>query len=137
MQTPKPVTVPIPVRFSDLDAMNHVNNAVFFTYFEEGRKFLFHDLEDFQDFSFILGSIDCRYIRPVTLESRLQLEIGVDKIGTKSFDLLYRLADASDPSIVFATGRSTQVWYDYEKNLSVEIGEAERKKLEKYPPPVI
>ena len=31
----------IDVRFRDLDALSHVNNAVYFTYFEEGRKCFF------------------------------------------------------------------------------------------------
>ncbi len=32
------------VRFRDIDNMGHVNNAVFFTYFEEGRKAFFNKL---------------------------------------------------------------------------------------------
>ena len=40
--TPRPIegyalAVPIEVRFKDLDAMGHVNHAVFFTYFENAR----------------------------------------------------------------------------------------------------
>lgn len=35
---PEKIITDIPVRFRDIDPMVHVNNAVFFTYFEEGRK---------------------------------------------------------------------------------------------------
>jgi acyl-CoA thioester hydrolase len=35
--TPFRMAVPIEVRFRDLDAMGHVNNAVYFTYFEHAR----------------------------------------------------------------------------------------------------
>ena len=38
MNSGKIFSTNIDVRFSDLDALGHVNNAVFFTYFEEGRK---------------------------------------------------------------------------------------------------
>ncbi|MBU2497282.1 MAG: thioesterase family protein, partial [Proteobacteria bacterium] len=34
----KELITELAVRFRDIDAMGHVNNAVFFTYFEEGRK---------------------------------------------------------------------------------------------------
>jgi acyl-CoA thioester hydrolase len=68
----------INVRFNDIDAMGHVNNAVMFTYFEEGRKALF--LERLKGvkgggFNFILAHIQCDYLLPVRLEDRPVLKI--------------------------------------------------------------
>ena len=44
MRNHKQVVVQVPLRFRDIDAMGHVNNAVFFTLFEEGRKVFLEDL---------------------------------------------------------------------------------------------
>jgi acyl-CoA thioesterase FadM len=70
----------INVRFNDIDAMGHVNNAVLFTYFEEGRKALF--LERLKGvkgggFNFILAHIQCDYLLPVRLEDRPVLKMTV------------------------------------------------------------
>lgn len=97
---------PIPVRFRDLDAMGHVNNAVYFTYFEEERKNFFLDCntDDNQSFNFILARITCDYLRPVSITSNFILQIRVTEIGRKSFHLGYRLRDAQDESAIYAEG---------------------------------
>jgi acyl-CoA thioester hydrolase len=80
---------PINVRFRDFDGMGHVNNAVFFTYFAEDRLALFQEFSmdsDFSTFSFILAHISCDYLRPITLNTRLSIEIWVKEIGIKVLD---------------------------------------------------
>lgn len=130
-------TTPIPVRFRDLDAMGHVNNAVYFTYFEEGRKdfFLGFNTDKNQAFNFILARITCDYLRPVGLTSNLVVQIRVTEIGRKSFQLGYRLVDAKDESVVYAEGVSVQVCYDYGKDTSIEVPEDMREKLTGYVSP--
>ncbi len=132
MKTKKALTIEISVRFRDIDAMNHVNNAVFFTYFEEGRKVFLCGDNNFDGFFFILGSISCKYLKPIKVDTKLNLDLWVKKIGVKSFDFGYRLFDRSDTSIIFATGESTQVCYDYNRNASINISDAQRKELEKF-----
>jgi len=125
---------PVPVRFRDLDAMGHVNNAVYFTYFEEGRKgfFLGFNPDESQAFNFILARITCDYLRPAGLKSSLVVQIRVTDIGRKSFQLEYRLVDAADAAVVYAKGESVQVCYDYGKNTSIEVPEDMREKLAGY-----
>jgi acyl-CoA thioester hydrolase len=117
--------IKIPVRFRDLDAMGHVNNAVFFTYFEIGREtFHFDNISsqiDKSRSSFILAHIRCDYIRPITRGTQLTLTMAVKKIGGKSFDYLYILSDSTDESIEYARGESVQVCYDYAQNKSIEL----------------
>jgi acyl-CoA thioester hydrolase len=125
---------PIHVRFRDIDGMGHVNNAVFFTYFEEGRIALFQTFSDsgFSTFSFILAHISCDYLRPVTLNTQLLLEIWVKEIGIKSFGLGYKLVDLSDESITYAKGESVQVCFDYGENKSIAVSAALKQKLIEY-----
>ena len=115
--------------------MGHVNNAVMFTYFEEGRKAFFKDQQGPDapwGFNFILAGIACDYLRPVTLEDRPVLKMWIGAIGTKSFEIGYELADRSAPERVFARGSSTQVCYDYDRSRSIEIPAGLRQRLDAY-----
>ncbi|MCP3952316.1 MAG: acyl-CoA thioesterase [Desulfobacterales bacterium] len=125
----------IELRFRDVDAMGHVNNAVYFTYFEYGRiKFFYSEdqKEKFPGFSFILAHVSCDFIRPVTLDDRVTLRMWIKAIGSKSFTLNYQLVDAADPAVIFAVGDSVQVCFDYQKNTSVAISKALHAQLSAY-----
>jgi len=125
----------IDLRFRDVDAMGHVNNAVYFTYFEYGRlKFFYAESqkEKFPGFAFILAHVSCDFIRPVTLDDSLTLRMWIKEIGDKSFKFHYQLVDASDPATVFATGESVQVCFDYQKNRSIPLSEDLNAQLSAY-----
>ncbi len=124
-------TCGISVRFRDLDAMGHVNNAVYFTYFEEGRKNFFRDISDAGkvDFPFIMAQIGCDFLKPVTLSDQLFLKMQVSSIGSKSFGLRYELVSSSDEAIVFAKGESVQVCFDYKENRTITVPNNLKEKL--------
>jgi len=131
----QPFQSKISIRFNDIDAMGHVNNAVIFTYFEEGRKALFYDA--FREsapggFNFMVAHLECDYILPIRLEDRLLLNLRVTAIGTKSFGLAYALMDEADVNRIFATGSSVQVCYDYRQRQSVPVPQTLRKALLAY-----
>jgi acyl-CoA thioester hydrolase len=128
----QPFQSSIGIRFNDIDAAGHVNNAVIITYFEEGRKALFYDA--FRKsapggFNFMVAHLECDYILPVRLEDRLLLTMWVTAIGTKSFGLAYVLMDEADANRIFAKGSSIQVCYDYRRRQSVPVPDNLRKAL--------
>jgi len=137
MNQPLAFSTNIDVRFRDLDALGHVNNAVFFTYFEEGRKNFFYkyfQVSQPTGFGFILAHISCDYLKPIRLSDRLTLQITVGGIKNKSFTLNYKLVDRKDNSLVFATGESIQVGYDYSLNKSVPVSPDFKEKLQGFQP---
>jgi acyl-CoA thioester hydrolase len=110
------IAMKIDVRFRDIDAMGHVNNAVFFTYFEEGRKAFIGKLLDIvepSEYYFILAHIECEYKRAITLSNNIFLEIWIGHVGERSFTFKYAVVDREDPSVIYAKGTSTQVFFDY------------------------
>ncbi len=123
MPEPVPVQVPIPIRWRDLDALGHVNNAVYLTYFEVARLGYIRALlgDDIQrdpatllpvGFQFILAEVTCSFRSPATLSDRLIVAIWVSQVGRKSFVFEYRISDEVTGRLI-AEGCSTQVWYDY------------------------
>jgi acyl-CoA thioester hydrolase len=135
MHSDKVFSINIEVRFRDLDALGHVNNSVFFTYFEEGRKHFSNkvfDVSDSSDFEFIMAHIRCDFIRPIRLNDHVILHMWVKDIGTKSFSFEYLIVDFSVNTKIYAAGESTQVWYDYDKNRSVEVPVMMRERMTRY-----
>ena len=72
--TQHPHTHEISVRFFDLDANNHVNNSVYFTYMEEARTKLL--MEQYlhcrqHGVHFVVAEASCKYKRPIGLNDRV------------------------------------------------------------------
>ncbi len=124
------------VRFRDLDAMGHVNNSTYFIYMEEARKEFFSHLFNYSspgDYPFILAGISCNFSKPVRLEDKtLAVDLWITHIGRKSFIFRYELYRPDEPSWIFATGESVQVFYDYQSNKSVEIPENFKVTIHRY-----
>jgi acyl-CoA thioester hydrolase len=134
----KKIVSDIHIRFKDIDFMGHVNNAVYLTYFEEGRKeFIISvfEIDKPEDYSFILAHMSCDYLKPIKISDTVILEIWVGEIGNKRFDFIYRLLKKGiddNEAIVCAKGRSVQVFFDYKENITLAIPEHIREQLAKY-----
>lgn len=112
------------VRFRDVDAMGHVNNAVYFTYMETARGAFFQQffkIDQPSDIPVILGEISCRYLAPAYYDETLRVGLGVSRFGTKSFDIVYRIEGKDGRTV--ATGTSTMVMYDYVQGVSIAVPE--------------
>jgi acyl-CoA thioester hydrolase len=120
----KKIITDIIVRFKDIDSMGHVNNAVFFTYFEEGRKeflrILFNIVKP-EEYNFILAHISCDFLKPMKISDPISLQLWVGEIGRKKFNLVYALVNRDDESTVYAKGQSVQIFFDYKKNTTMPI----------------
>jgi len=135
MAQPKIFKLDLEVRFRDVDAMGHVNNAVYFTYFENGRVGFFNPDEGpnrVPEFGFILAHVSCDFIRPVMMGDRISLEMWVKQIGKKSFTFHYQIVGRNDGASVFATGESAQVCFDYTQNRSIPVSGSLKSFLSQY-----
>jgi acyl-CoA thioester hydrolase len=117
-----PFQINIEVIFRDVDAMGHVNNAVYFTYLETARtRFFFHKLglPSLSELPLILAEATCSYKSPVRFNEKLTLGLGIGRIGHKSFDIVYHIT-AEDGRLV-AQAKTVMVTYDYENNKAIPI----------------
>ena len=115
---------PIEVRFADTDAMGHVNNAVYLSYFEMARAGYYHEVTGSTfgigattgERSFILAEARVTFDSPARFGEPLLCEVRVGWYGRSSFSLEYRLS-AGDSAFgrarLVAHGESVQVMYDY------------------------
>lgn len=120
----KIITTTIPVRFADIDAMGHVNNAIYLTYFEEGRKAFLREvlsIRDPSDYPFILARISCVYVKPIRLSDPVSVKTWVSETGKKSFKFKYELCSPDDAANLYGSGESVMVMYDYLKKETVAM----------------
>lgn len=121
--------VPIEVRYADYDTKQHVNNAVFLTYFEMARtKAWVERLEGDADFPIIIAEAQVRYVKPADIGIPLACDITTGEIRNRSWTWHYRVVDARDDSLI-AEGRTVQVYYDYEAAQAAPIPDALRARL--------
>jgi acyl-CoA thioester hydrolase len=124
------------VRWRDLDALNHVNNAVYFTYLEQARVHYLRELgvvpETPSGIGFILAEAHCRFKSPLTLGERVTVYIRVSELRNSSFVFEYRV-EGEDQRLA-AEARSIQVWYDYENRSPVPISDEWREAIVGFEP---
>ena len=124
----------IEVRFRDCDAMGHVNNAVYLTYFEQARIVLADTLGlrrslEQAGLGLILAHASCDYKAQVVFGDVLDVGVAVTAIGRSSFTGEYEIRRVKDDSVV-ATGKSVQVVFDYTDGKTTVIPDVFREKLE-------
>ncbi len=113
-----PVVVEVEVRWADMDALGHVNNTIYFEYFEIVRISYLERLGvipprlDLWDYGFIIGTNSCRYRAPVNYPDTLSLGARVSALGEDRFLMEY---DAHSRALdrVVADGETLVVSYDY------------------------
>jgi len=118
------------VRFSDLDGMGHVNNAVFSTYLEQARLAWFDGEDEGEPMPLrdvILARTEIDFRSPVGFGETVEIGVRPLRLGTKSFELEYRLQAGGR---VVAEARSVLVGYDYDRGRSVGVPERWRRRLE-------
>ncbi len=127
--------VKIQIRFKDIDAMGHVNNAVYFTYFEQGRlEFYMKNFgkDGFQKYPFILARAEANFYKEIKLSEReVILRMWAGDFGNKSFKFFYELV-STDGTKKFADGVTVQVSYDYKTKKTVPVPEDFKEKIKRY-----
>ena len=125
-------TVDIDVRFRDIDALGHVNNAVYATYVEQARTRYFRDvLEiDISQSSNVLASLSIDFRRPIELpDEDVTVTVELADLGRSSATMTHeiRVDDA-----VAAEAEATIVALDPETGKPAPIPEEHRAKMESY-----
>ncbi len=130
--------VRVPIRWSDMDAYQHVNNARYMSYMEAGRIHLFEQivLENWQTAPSgpVLVSLSCNFRQPVTYPAVLDVGTCVVKIGRTSFELQHNMFLENTDALV-ADATSTVVWVSRASGAPTELGDELRRRLELFSAP--
>jgi acyl-CoA thioester hydrolase len=120
--------ITLQTRYNDYDPRGHVNNAVYFSYFEVGRMHAWMALGGGADAAFILADAHVAYRSPAMLGDPLALEVTTTEVRNKAWVWSYRIVDERDGRLV-ADGTTTQVMYDYTARRTIPVPDALRAAL--------
>ena len=128
------------VRFRDVDALQHVNHAVYLTYMESARTRYMRDVlgwdGDMQTLGLILARIEVDYRLPLHFNEQVEVRARIARLGNKSIDMLYLLRRIVDdePAAVVATGKTALVTFQYSTSSSISVPDDWRQQIKDYEP---
>ncbi|MEO8218844.1 MAG: acyl-CoA thioesterase [Acidobacteriota bacterium] len=125
--------VPHEVTWRDLDAVGHVNNAVYFTFFEWARTKYWFDLTGGSapaDLGFIVARAQCDFRIQLGLTEKIEIGVRIAGMRNSSFDFVYEIRNATGR--VAAVGTVVVVLYSWERNEKIRIGEALRSRIDAF-----
>ena len=128
-----PVIIEIPVAWGDMDAFQHVNNIMYFKYFESARisyfrKINFMEVMNETGIGPILASTQCRYKIPLTYPDYVTVGAKVDTIEKERFIMKYAVISHKHEKIA-ALGEGVLVTFDYQNNKKTLIPDEIKKRI--------
>ncbi len=109
-------SLPIDVRWREMDALGHVNNAQYLSYVEEARVQWFASLQaDWQtpgQSAPIVAAIHVDFRKPAVWPEPLTVHLLASQRGGKSVTIGHRIVSRSNPETVYAEGYTVMVWVD-------------------------
>jgi len=127
---------PVQIRYADLDAQWHVNNARFLTILEQARLSYIRQLglwdgKSFLDLGLIVADVHIAYKAPIELEEEIQVALRVDRIGNKSMTMINEIRNAKDVSLK-AQAEVVMVTYDFHSKATIPVPESWRKTITEF-----
>jgi acyl-CoA thioester hydrolase len=126
-----PVVAAMPIAWGEMDAFGHVNNVVYFRYFENARIEYLRRIgfDDARHVGPILASTSCRFRRPLTYPDMLQVGVRSTEVGADRFTIEYRLVSERHGEVA-AEGAGVVVSYDYQNARKAPLPPEVRQAIE-------
>lgn len=122
----------VQVRFRDIDAFGHVNNAVFFSYVELARiRYLldvFQPATSFDRMPLILAHVELDFRSPIEFGEEVTVETRVERIGRSSFDMRHRMTAGPDGRLA-GDVHTVLVTYDYAESRPMAVPDDWRRRM--------
>ena len=122
-------SVPLSVRWGDLDAFNHVNNATFLVYAQEARLAWLAKVPGVwfdETMMPVVAAANMNYRRQLAWPADIVVELATTRVGTSSLTIAHRIVAARDPACLHADGEVVMVWIDPASGSSVPLPAAIR-----------
>jgi acyl-CoA thioester hydrolase len=131
-------SLPVELRFADLDVLGHLNNAKYLSYAEQARIVYVQQVcgweGDWRKLGMILARTEIDYKLPIAFGDAVVVYVRTSRIGGKSFDFEYlitRQRAANAPEIA-ASITTVMVSYDYEQDCSIPVPQNWREAMQAY-----
>jgi acyl-CoA thioester hydrolase len=115
-------TARIPIRWGDMDALGHVNNAVYFRYLEQARVEWFTDAGcgwDSNQEGPVIVNAHCTFLKQLKYPGEIEVRTFVGAPGRSSFETYQEVRRVDQPEVLAAEGGAKVVWVNFVSEKSV------------------
>ena len=128
-----PIITEIPVAWGEMDALNHVNNVVYFRYFETARLDYFAGIGLMEEMQVtqtgpVLSETSSRYRRPVTYPDTLLVGSRVSVLGEDSFVMDYKIVSKQQGAVT-TSGNAKVVMFNFKQQQRANLSQTLLDKI--------
>ena len=128
-------TLPIQVRFNDVDSYGHVNNTIYFSFYDLGKTTYFDELKkgfpDLSEIAAVIVNAQVDFLSPVFMSEQIAVQTSVTEIGNKSFKMLQQVINTVTDEVKCIC-RTVMVGFDKASNNSQPIPEEWKTAIAKF-----
>lgn len=126
-------TAVMPIRWGDMDAMGHVNNAVYFRYLEQARVDWLMTVGCMPDSSgkegVVIVNAHCSFLKQLRYPGNIEVCTYIGAIGRSSVETIQEIRRSDAPHVVCAEGGAKMVWVNYREGKSAPLPDHVRQLL--------
>lgn len=127
--------IPVQLRFNDVDVLGHVNNTVYFSFYDTGKAQYFQEARkrpiDWNHVDNVIANVNCNYLSPIFYQDKIEVYTRCEAIHEKSFRLLQMLVETRTGEIK-SVCETVMVAYDAQRKVSFEVPDYWRESLCEY-----
>lgn len=127
--------LPVQLRFNDVDVLGHVNNTVYFSFYDTGKAHYFTKVMgrkmDWANVETVIANVNCAYIAPIYYQDKIEVLTTCVAIHDKSFRLLQMLRETESGEIK-SVCETIMVCYDPKTKQTMHLSDDWRKKLTEF-----
>ena len=116
----------VPIRWGDMDAMNHVNNTVYFRYLETVRIEWMRSVgcqPDPKGEGPVIVNAFCNFYKQLEYPGDVQIKMYTSDPGRATFESWGTMERADQPGVVYAAGGATTIWVNFPSQKAVTLPE--------------
>ncbi len=123
------------LRFNDVDVLGHVNNTVYFSFYDTGKALYFTDVQghavDWRHVDRVIANVNCSYLSPIHFGDAIEVLTRCESVGRKSFKLQQILREKTTGEIK-SVCETVMVAIDPVTQRAVELTPEMRKAFSDY-----
>ena len=123
----------IPIRWGDMDAMNHVNNTTYFRYLETVRIDWMRSIgcqPDPKGEGPVIVNAFCNFYKQLEYPGDVLVKMYVSDPARSTFESWGTMSRSDDPDVIYAAGGATTIWVNFPAQKSAPLPDWMRKHLE-------
>lgn len=128
-------SIPVQLRFNDADSLGHINNSVYFSFYDLGKSEYFKAVKnsnsELKEAGIVIAHVEVDFFAPVFLSDEIEVQTAVEEIGNKSLTLTQRIVEPKTDAVKCIC-KTVLVSMDFKTQKSTPISDDWRKAISQY-----